>query len=436
MPDDVEDEAGVSIKAPPTRISIPSASSRCGIRPSLEGGAQRPPGAAALALDQPGAEDAVGDQQQDRPPRADDLADLDDHVDLDQRHHDEGDHQQPPREAFVSWCCSCPGQRPGAGGCSASRSAAAAQAPDLPASRSPSPQRVIRRNDSVAMCRLIFESPRSRSTNSIGTSTTRSPARTRRGTRGRPGRRSPASRSPRGGSARASYGGTGGSRPWRRARRCRAARGCRSCRPARAAARCSGQLTMLPPGTQREPITRSASRERVEQPVQLLGLVGPVGVHLADHVVAALQGHLEAVRGTPRPGPPCVGRCSTETCGSLARDRVGERRRCRPVSCRRRRGRPRRAARPRRRSTSRREVERLVVGRNDHHDPAEPGDEVGRHAQNLSGGECRSERGSPAGEVGGTTSSMRTAGRGERRDLRTAHALAGCQSRRRCLLVT
>ena len=35
------------------------------------------------------------DQQQDRPPRADHLADLDQHVDLDQRHHHEGDEQQP-----------------------------------------------------------------------------------------------------------------------------------------------------------------------------------------------------------------------------------------------------------------------------------------------------------------------------------------------------
>ena len=43
--------------------------------------------------------------------------------------------------------------------------------------RSRSPQRVIRRSDSVATSRLIFDSPRTRSTNSIGTSTTRRPAR-------------------------------------------------------------------------------------------------------------------------------------------------------------------------------------------------------------------------------------------------------------------
>ena len=51
---------------------------------------------------------------------------------------------------------------------------------------------------------------------------------------------------------------------------------------------------MLPPGTHREPITRSASAIAVEEPRQLLGLVRAVGVHLADHVVAPVQGHPEA----------------------------------------------------------------------------------------------------------------------------------------------
>ena len=36
--------------------------------------------------------------------------------------------------------------------------------------------------------------------------------------------------------------------------------------------------------------------ERVQQPVELLGLVGPVGVHLPDDVVALVEGHPEAVQ--------------------------------------------------------------------------------------------------------------------------------------------
>ena len=46
------------------------------------------------------------------------------------------------------------------------------------AERSSSPHRVIRRRDSVATARFIFDSPRSRSRTSMGTSTTRNPART------------------------------------------------------------------------------------------------------------------------------------------------------------------------------------------------------------------------------------------------------------------
>ncbi len=65
--------------------------------------------------------------------------------------------------------------------------------------------------------------------------------------------------------------------------------------PRESSSRRNGQFTTLPPGTQREPITRSASCERVEKQVELLGLVGPVGVHLADHVVAGVEGHPEAV---------------------------------------------------------------------------------------------------------------------------------------------
>ena len=66
----------------------------------LQRRAQGLPRAGALALDQPGAQDAVGDQQRDGPPGADDLADLDDHVDLHQRHDHEGHEEQPPGETL------------------------------------------------------------------------------------------------------------------------------------------------------------------------------------------------------------------------------------------------------------------------------------------------------------------------------------------------
>ena len=72
-------------------------------------------------------------------------------------------------------------------------------------------------------------------------------------------------------------------------------RGRRGCRRRDSALRSALQLTTLPPGTQREPMTRSASSSASQQPVQLLGLVGAVGVHLADHVVAALERDREAV---------------------------------------------------------------------------------------------------------------------------------------------
>ena len=64
MPNASVTKPGASISVPPIRISAPSASSVAGIRPLLERVAQRPPGAAALVLDQPGAEDAVEHQQQ------------------------------------------------------------------------------------------------------------------------------------------------------------------------------------------------------------------------------------------------------------------------------------------------------------------------------------------------------------------------------------
>ena len=59
----------------------------------------------------------------------------------------------------------------------------AAHGPLEPGHASRSPQPVIRRSDSTATAPLIFESPRTRSTNSIGTSRTVRPARRVRATR-------------------------------------------------------------------------------------------------------------------------------------------------------------------------------------------------------------------------------------------------------------
>ena len=64
-------------------------------------------------------------------------------------------------------------------------------------------------------------------------------------------------------------------------------------------------------------MTRSASLSAVEQPVELLGLVGAVGVHLADHVVAPIQAQAKPA-GRPRRGRPSPARCRTCTGGSAA----------------------------------------------------------------------------------------------------------------------
>ena len=238
---------GVSIRVPPIRISAPSASSRAGIRPVCSAVAQRLPGAAALAPDQPGAEDAVDDEQQDRPPGPDHLADLDEHVDLDQRHDDEGaptaarpagDRRRvivgrPPARRRVAHSWSAPLAQP-PGGDPAQR-LAGHRAAHLGVAAHPLDELDRHLADDAAR-----------------------PAAC--GRPGRSGRRSRWTARCRGRSSPAPRAGRAGSRPSRRGRRCRAAAGRRGCRRARAASRRSGQLTTEPPGTQREPITRSASR--------------------------------------------------------------------------------------------------------------------------------------------------------------------------------
>ena len=242
------------------------------------------------------------------------------------------------------------------------------------------------------------------------------------GRRGRPGRHSRPTRPRRARSARASYGGTGGSRPWRRAPGCRAGAGVEV-----AAAR--EQLAVQRPvddaaaGHPARADHQVGVAQGVEQRLELLGLVGAVGVHLADHVVPALEGHLEAVRYAA-PRPSLLARCSTETCGSSAaivsaiagavRGAVVDDQDVHLGL---------RGAQP---LDERAQVERLVVGRDDHHDPTETGEVAQTCGEPIEGGAA----------ADGRRESARTAGRGERRDLRTAHALVGYQSRRRCLLVT
>ena len=113
---------------------------------AVESRRQRQPRTSPLVADQPGAVHAVGDQQQDRPPRPDDLADLDDHVDLDQRHHHEREEQHPGRPAPPAR-----GPAPRAGHHDARGRARRSHLRSWRA-RSPRPHVVIDFSDSVATC--------------------------------------------------------------------------------------------------------------------------------------------------------------------------------------------------------------------------------------------------------------------------------------------
>ena len=110
--------------------------------------------------------------------------------------------------------------------------------------------------------------------------------------------------------------------------------------------------------------------QRVEQRLQLLGLVGPVGVHLADHVVAAVQRRPRSPWRYAAPRPSLTVRCSTRDLRVLGGDRVGE------VA-----GAVRGAVvddqhvdvglQPAQPFEEGREVEGLVVGGDHHHDPTQ-----------------------------------------------------------------
>ena len=85
---------GVSSSAPPKITSTPSSTSRAGGRPGLQRAVEAPPRDPPLRAHQHRAEDRVGDQDRDRPPHADLLADLDDHRQLGDRHDDEEEDQE------------------------------------------------------------------------------------------------------------------------------------------------------------------------------------------------------------------------------------------------------------------------------------------------------------------------------------------------------
>ena len=92
---------GVSINAPANRISPPSTSSLVGMRPASRERLDAGEDPSALPLHEPRAEDALDDQQGHRLPPADDLRDLDDHVELHDRAHDEDEAEEEERHRFI-----------------------------------------------------------------------------------------------------------------------------------------------------------------------------------------------------------------------------------------------------------------------------------------------------------------------------------------------
>ena len=91
---------GVSSSAPPKMTSAPSMTSRAGDAARGERAVEAQPRRAALRAHEQRAEDRVEDQQRDRRQDPDRLADLDDHVQLDDRDDDEEqDEQQQPWSA-------------------------------------------------------------------------------------------------------------------------------------------------------------------------------------------------------------------------------------------------------------------------------------------------------------------------------------------------
>ena len=295
---------GLSISVPPTRISAPSASSRgrhpaARRAPSRSACQARPP--SCLISQAPKMLSAISSRIVHH--GADHLADLDDHVDLDQRHDHERDDQHPGtqlrRRAAPSRSGSRAHGRRHEPRRTCSRALAQAPAGD-PASATrwpPAP--------------LILESPRTRSTNSIGTSRDPQPGLQACGRPCRSGRRSRWTRTESRSifsSVRAPEQPEAGGGVAHRG--CRAAAGRRGCRRARAPRGDRGQFTTRAAGDPARADHQVGVAQRVEQPVQLLGLVGAVGVHLADHVVARRRGRRAKPCRYAAPRPAFSVRCS------------------------------------------------------------------------------------------------------------------------------
>ena len=100
--EDVGDEAGAEHQRPAERDE--RAVGQLAVRQpaGLDPLAQRLPGAGALTADQPRPDDAVQDQQPDRRQDPDPAPHLDDHVELDHRHHDEDGEERQGHPATSS----------------------------------------------------------------------------------------------------------------------------------------------------------------------------------------------------------------------------------------------------------------------------------------------------------------------------------------------
>ena len=92
---------GVIRNAPPKITSTPSMHLAVRHPARRERLVEAPPDGAALRAQQQRAEHGVGGQQQDRPDRADRVADLEDHVQLRQRDHDEERDERQQRHALT-----------------------------------------------------------------------------------------------------------------------------------------------------------------------------------------------------------------------------------------------------------------------------------------------------------------------------------------------
>ena len=251
---------GVSSSVPPTSTSAASASWRLGICPVRRAVLQRGPGAGALTPDQPGAEQRLQDEQQDRvcqPPMTLPTAMIAAISRIGTTSSSRKTTAQPARPP--------PRARRGGAGAAYSRCHVGSRVPPTartwPArcSHAPAGDPAQRLAHDVAAHLGVTDLALDEGDRHLDDASARPDGapgevdleavalrrdvvqahRAQRARRGRPG-----------------------SRPWRRGPACRAAPGCRGCRRRESALRCSGQLTTEPPRTQREPMTSVGVLER------------------------------------------------------------------------------------------------------------------------------------------------------------------------------